>query len=603
MVVTQHHVLTFENVAAHLVDVELHLTFDAPAGRVVLAMPVWTPGSYLVREYARHVQGLTATDAEGRVLALRKERKDAWSIDGDRSLAIVVRYRLWCHELTVRTNHVDETHALLTAAATFLNAENVRFDLPHTIEVVPRAGWSVVVPLPPSDAAPRAGGRCFLAENLDALYDTPLSLGVLDRSEFSVNGIPHQYAVWPQEALSGLELTRLVDDTRKLLEVEHQLFGTAPYDRYSFLLNLAPDARGGLEHDHATTLLASPFACRKRKDYLDLLTLVAHEAFHLWSVKRIRPAGLATYKYDRENYTRLLWWFEGGTSYFDWRIVRLAGLCTVEEYFTHLVEELNYVEQTPGAFVQSLEEASFDAWIKLYRPDANTANSTVSYYRKGEVACLLLDATIRATTAGAKGLDDVQSRLWDDHGRLGRPVPEGAFPEVLRRVTGVDVQEEHAAWVRGTGELPVDDVFAKLGLRLVRKVKSEGVTTSVGLRLKSTGGRVTVSTVLRGTAAENAGISSADEIIAINGWRVDEANLDQHLRGHEPGDLLRVLLVRNGRVVETTVTLDPARSEITAIEPKADATPAQRAIVTAWLGGSPAAWGPKPTKTDEGARP
>jgi predicted metalloprotease with PDZ domain len=318
-------------------------------------------------------------------------------------------------------------------------------------------------------------------------------------------------------------------------------------------------------------------------------------------VKRIRPAGLSPYKYDRENYTRLLWWFEGGTSYFDWRIVRLAGLCSVEEYFAHSVEELNYVEQTPGRFVQSLEEASFDAWIKLYRPDANTTNSTVSYYRKGEVACLLLDATIRAATGGAKGLDDVQSRLWDDHGRLSKAVPEGAFPEVFKRVTGVDVAAEHGAWVRGTEELPVDAVLAKLGLRVVRKVKAEGVTTSLGLRLKASGGRVTITTVLRGTAAEKAGICPADELVAINGWRVEEANLDQHLRGHEPGDTLRMLLVRDGRVVEAAVTLDPARPEVTTIEPMADATPEQRAVVATWLGGLPAAWVPKAPKSAEGA--
>jgi predicted metalloprotease with PDZ domain len=596
MLVSQHHVLRFDDVAAHLVDVELHLAFDAAAGRVTVAMPVWTPGSYLVREYARHVQGFTAMDANGHVLASRKERKDAWIVDADRAQAITVRYRVWCHELTVRTNHADASHALLTAAATFFHVEGARADLPSTVEVVPRPEWSVVVPLPPSDAAPRAGGRCFLAENLDALFDTPISLGVLDRSEFSVNGIPHQYAVWPQEALSGLELTRLVDDTRKLLEVEHQLFGTAPYERYSFLLNLAPDARGGLEHDHATTLLASPFACRKRKDYLDLLTLVAHEAFHLWSVKRIRPQGLAPYKYDRENYTRLLWWFEGGTSYFDWRIVRLAGLCTVEEYLAHVAEELNYVEQTPGRFAQSLEEASFDAWVKLYRPDANTPNSTISYYRKGEVVCFLFDATIRAATAGAKGLDDVQSRLWGDHGRAAKPVPEGAFPEVFKTVTGVDCTNEHATWVRQATDLPVDAVLAKVGLKVIRKVKAEGVTAGLGLRTKASGGRITVSTTLRGSAAERAGISPGDELLAIEGWRVDEANLDQHLRGRDPGDELRVLVARDGRIVEARITLDPARPEVTGIEPMADATPEQRAIVEKWLGALPAAWAPKAPK-------
>jgi predicted metalloprotease with PDZ domain len=251
--------------------------------------------------------------------------------------------------------------------------------------------------------------------------------------------------------------------------------------------------------------------------------------------------------------------------------------------------------------VQSLEEASFDAWIKLYRPDANTANSTVSYYRKGEVACFLLDATIRAATGGAKGLDDVQSRLWDDHGRLGKAVPEGAFPEVFKRVTGVDVSAEHGAWVRGTEELPVDAVLAKVGLRVVRKVKAEGITTSLGLRTNASRGRVTVTTVLRGGAAERAGISPADELVAIEGWRVDEANLDQHLRGHEAGDELRLLVVRDGRAVEATVTLDTARPEVTAIEPMADATDEQRAIVASWLGGLPAAWTPKAPKSSDGA--
>jgi predicted metalloprotease with PDZ domain len=590
MLVSQHHVLRFDDVAAHFVDVELHLAFDGPAGRVVLAMPVWTPGSYLVREYARHVQELSARTTGGAELASRKERKDAWTIDADRSKELVVRYRVWCHDLTVRTNHVDATHALLCAAATFMHVEGTSSEKPSTVEIVPRNDWSVVVPLPPSDASPRAGGRCFFAGNRDALYDTPISLGILDRSEFSVNGIPHQYAVWPQDALTGLELTRLVDDTRKLLEVEHQLFGTAPYERYSFLLNLAPDARGGLEHDHATTLLASPFACRKRKDYLDLLTLVAHEAFHLWSVKRIRPGGLAPYKYDRENYTRLLWWFEGGTSYFDWRIVRLANLCTVEEYLSHLAEELNHVEQTPGRLAQSLEEASFDAWVKLYRPDANTANSTISYYRKGEVVCLLLDATLRAASLGQKGLDDVQGRLWSDYGRLGKAVPESAFPEVFRAITGIDVSAEHQAWVRKTTELPVDEVLAKLGLRVVRKVKAEGVTTSLGLRLKASGGRVLVTTVLRGSGSEHAGISAGDELLAINGWRVDDANLDTHLRTHDSDDTLDVLVARSGRIVATKVKLDAAKPEVVAIEPMADATAEQKSIVAKWLGGLPAAW-------------
>ena len=590
MLVSQHHILTFDNASAHFVDVTVHVAFDAPAGRVTFAMPVWTPGSYLVREYARHVQGFSVTAVTGEPLASRKDRKDAWTVDGGRLTQFTLKYRVWCHELTVRTNHIDGSHALLCAAATFLYVEGSPAELPATIEVVAPRGWTTEVPLPPSDAISRAGGPCFLAENRDALYDTPLLLGVLDRSQFSVNGIPHQYAVWPSNILSGTEFMRLIEDTGKLLEVEHHIFGTAPYERYSFLLNLAPDARGGLEHAYATTLLASPFACRKRKDYLELLSLVAHEAFHLWSVKRICPAGLSPYKYDRENYTRLLWWFEGGTSYFDWRVLRLAGLCTVEEYLAHLAEELNYVEQTPGRFAQSLEDASFDAWVKLYRPDANTPNSTISYYRKGEVVCLLLDATIRAKTQGEKGLDDVMARLWSDYGRLGRSVPENAFPECFEAITGVNVRVEHEQWVRQVAELPVDEILAKLGLSVVRKVKAEGVTTATGLRLRAAGGHVTVTTVLRHSAAEKAGLSPGDELLAVNGWRVGEANLDTHLRGKDPGDTLTALAARDGRLVEATLILDAARPEIVAIEPMARPTQEAKSLLTRWLGGMPAAW-------------
>jgi predicted metalloprotease with PDZ domain len=327
-----------------------------------------------------------------------------------------------------------------------------------------------------------------------------------------------------------------------------------------------------------------------RDGYLDLLSLVAHEVFHAWNVKRIRPAGLTPYRYEQECYTRLLWWFEGATSYYDWRILALARLATVEEYLDHLAAEIAYLDQTPGRLLHPLEEASFDAWIKLYRPDENTANSTVSYYRKGEVVCALLDLEIRGRTAGRATLDAVLGKLWVEHGATGVPVPEDGMQAIFERVAGVPLGDLFDAWIRSSAEVDYAATLAMVGLVIDRSGRPDGPSCSLGVRTRSEGGRTVVASVTRDSAAARAGIDAGDELIAIAGARVEGPSLEGVLRGRSPGDEVEVLLARDGRMTTTRSKLDAPRPDRVKLRADPDASPAAREAFARWLGEPHPAW-------------
>ena len=303
--------------------------------------------------------------------------------------------------------------------------------------------------------------------------------------------------------------------------------------------------------------MAKPASFQTRSGYLDVLSLIAHEFFHLWNVKRIRPAGLVPLRYEEENYTRLLWWFEGATSYYDWRTLAISKLCTPAEYLNHLAEEIARLEDTPGALVHSLEESSFDAWIKAYRPDENSLNSTVSYYLKGEVVCALFDLTIRQRSAHRASLDDVLRHLYWEYGAKDTAVPEGSLSAIFRDVTGVELDDCFARWVTGTERLDVNEVLAHAGLSFERAKKRDGAPASLGVRLKLEGGRAIVEGVPRGGAAHRAGIDVRDEIIAVDGRRLSEGRPELPLAGLTPGTVVPVMLARDGRVFSRELELDP----------------------------------------------
>jgi predicted metalloprotease with PDZ domain len=588
------HQLSFPSPATHLAHVETNVSNDgALPASLTLYMAVWTPGSYLVREYARHVEGV-ATDAPARV---RKIRKNAWRIETNGAKSVVVRYRVYANDLTVRTNHVDETHALINGAATFLAIEGHE-DAPAALEVALPAGWTIATTMPREAAGtpdrPDATAR-FVAPDFDTLVDCPLAMGMHRTTSFEALGRAHSIAVWPPAAAADADLKRLTADAKTIFETEAKLFGgELPYDRYQILLHLSPRGRGGLEHRTSATLLASPSSFATREAYVDLLSLVAHEALHLWNVKRIRPAGLTPYRYQDESYTRLLWWFEGATSYYDWRVLRLAKLCTVDEYLEHLANEVAYLDATRGRLFHSLEDASFDAWIKLYRPDENSQNSTVSYYRKGELVCALLDLEMRARSIARRAsLDDVLARLWTDYGARNEPVPEDGMDAVFESAAGARMSDLLDAWVRSTTEIDYGATFARVGLALQRSARSDAPLCSLGVRLRNDSGRCVVSAVTRDASAYRAGIDAGDEIVAVGGRRVEGTNVETLLVGRAAGESVDVLVARDGRMLERRATLDGPRLDRVKLVADPDAPADARAAFSAWLGDPHPAWDTK----------
>jgi predicted metalloprotease with PDZ domain len=453
------------------------------------------------------------------------------------------------------------------------------------VEIALPADWRVFTPLPrlPAGADPRV--ERFRAVDYDTLVDSPIELGGHREERFEVLGKPHRYAICPASAVSGADLERLVSDTRTILQTEAKLFGgTLPYDAYDVVLHLSSRARGGLEHRSSAALVAGAGSFATREGYLDLLSLVAHEAFHAWNVKRLRPAGLTPYRYDGECYTRLLWWFEGGTSYYDWRVLALSRLCTIDEYLDHLASEIAYLDQTPGRLMHALEDASYDAWIKLYRPDENSANSTVSYYRKGEVVCALLDLELRARSGGRASLDLVLAHLWATYGAIERPVPEDAMQAIVERAAGTNVADLFDAWIRSPSEIDYAPSLAHVGLAIERTTRGDAPSCSLGVKLRADATRAVVATVLRDGAAWRGGIDPGDEILSVGGVRVEGANVDAVLRSREAGETVEVLLTREGRVASKVVKLDPARLDRVKIVPVRDASSHARDAFSAWLG-------------------
>jgi predicted metalloprotease with PDZ domain len=577
------HKVSLRDANGHLVTVRS--TFSAEGGEtlpdpLVLAMPVWTPGSYLVREFARHVEWARASSGDEHPLVVRKIRKNAWSIAHGGAREVTFEYELYCNEITVRTNHVDATHAYLNGAATFCFALHAP-EVGSEIELDVPSSWHVATAL-----APAGSTNAFAARSYDELADSPIEAGAHARRTFEALGKSHSFAIWGEAPAASWD--DVVRDTKAIVETEARLFeGELPYDAYTFLWLVTPRARGGLEHRASTTLTVTPQLFEDRKGYLDVLSLVAHEFFHLWNVKRIRPQALTPYRYEEENYTRLLWWFEGATSYYDWRVLRVAGLCTVDEYLEHLGEEIARLEDTPGRMAQSCSEASFDAWIKLYRADENTVNSTVSYYLKGEIVCALLDVEIRVRTQGRRGLDDVLAVLWRAHGRSERPVPEDAMPAIFSEGAGVSVRDVLTEWVDGRVELPIDAILGKVGLKLARDRDGKRPRGTLGVRFRTTEGRAIVTSVLRGRAGHRAGIDAGDEVVAIGGRRVEGGKVDGALVGRAPGTRVDVLLARDGVLRTVEATLDPPTAERVRITLSEDASATQRSLLEGWLHGTP----------------
>jgi predicted metalloprotease with PDZ domain len=564
--------------AAHQFRVQM--TLPAPAPEQLLSLPVWIPGSYMVREFGRHLNGLTARQGR-REVPLTQLDKTTWRAETSGSVPLTVEYRAYAFDTSVRTAFLDDARGFFNPTSLCLRAHG-REAAPHEVVLAGLpAGWEVATAML-ALAGERHG---FVSADYDELVDHPFELGRFWRGHFEAGGVPHEFVVagaWP-----GFDGERLLADTKRICATQIAFWhgrGKPPFSRYVFMLNAMEDGYGGLEHRASTALVANRRDLPRRGQpgqtdgYVTLLGLISHEYFHTWNVKRLKPAEFMRLDYSRENYTRLLWFFEGFTSYYDDLLLRRAGLIDSARYLKLIARTVSGVRATPGQKVQSVAESSFDAWNKYYRQDENTPNATISYYTKGSLVALLLDLGLRRA---GQSLDVLMRRLW-------KTCPGGALTEdlVLAEVAalaGPSLAESLKAWVHGRDELPLDDALVAAGVQVGEE--KAGWAASLGLKLSE--GPVTgvqVKSVLQGSAAAAAGLCAGDELLAVDGWRI--RRLDDAQQWLPEGQACELLLVRQQRV--HTLKLKPlavpalARNVTLALaaQPKADALALRRA----WLG-------------------
>ena len=519
-----HDHVSAHDLQARLFAIELRV--QAPAAQQQVALPVWIPGSYLVREFAKNLQGLQATQA-GAAVAVRQLDKQRWQLDCAAGVPLILRYQVCAYDNSVRTAWLDAQRGFFNGTSLCLRVLGQE-DAPHSLELAATpatAGWSVATGLEPA-RIDKQGFGMYRAQDYDELVDCPVEMGRFWSGFFDAGGVRHQFVV--AGAAESFDHARLLEDSRRICEAAIAFWQGAPHKRYVFMLNVVNDGYGGLEHRNSTALICSrrdlPRLSEKAGDskpsdgYTTLLGLISHEYFHTWNVKRLRPDAFARYDYNQENYTELLWFFEGFTSYYDDLLLLRAGLIDEARYLKLVTKTINQVLQTPGRQLQSVAQSSFDAWVKYYRQDENTANSTVSYYTKGALVALCLDLTLRREGRGS--LDAVMRALWQRCD--GGPMSEADVLAVLEQVAGRSYAEELAQWVHGTQELPLAELLAAHGVRL--QAEPPQPAQRLGLRVQENHS-IQIKAVLRGGLGERAGFMAGDEWLGIElesgaGWRL-----------------------------------------------------------------------------------
>ncbi len=589
------------NPEAHLFEVRCTVDNPDPSGQK-FSLPTWIPGSYLIREFAKHVVRIRAYSGR-KLLRMVKLDKNTWQVEPfDGPVTVTMEVYAW--DLSVRGAHFDTTHAFFNGPAMFLKVEG-REDDSCEVEILPPKGakyrdWRIATAMKRKGAKPYSFGT-YEAANYDELIDHPVEIGTFTLATFKACGVQHDIAITGRHRADMRRLTR---DLKQLCETQIRFFGEpAPMARYVFLITAIGDGYGGLEHRASTALLCSrndlpqQGADRASNGYRTFLGLASHEYFHTWNVKRIKPAAFTPYDLEHENYTTLLWAFEGFTSYYDDLLLVRSGLMPANSYLDTLGRSITSLLRTSGRKKQTVSESSFDAWIKYYRADENTPNAGVSYYGKGSLVALCLDLLIRNQTGGRKSLDDVMRALWKRHGMKGIGVPEDGIEKIAEQVAGLKLKRFFDLAVRSTADLPLKKLLGTVGIDLGQKPvrsaagqngqdsKKESQASrgsAIGVRIGSDGGNVKLSQVVEGSAAQNAGLAAGDIVIAVDSLRVSPESIDAALRRYRPGETVQVHAFRRDELHVTQLKLELARPDtwtLSANEDKAGASARRR-----WLG-------------------
>lgn len=585
--------------SAHLYEVSCRIGRPDPSGQVV-SLPAWIPGSYMIRDFARNITSIRA-EARGRPLPLEKLDKDSWRcppVDGE----IQIQYRIYAWDLSVRTAYLDATRAYFNGTSVFLRVhgqENASCKLrilrPQGID-----GWQVATAMTPIEAD-RDGFGLYTADDYDELIDHPVEMGRFSRATFDACGVSHEVVV---TGVHRSDLRRLCADLKRLCEYQIRFFGEpAPMRRYVFLVTAVGEGGGGLEHRASCSLLCNrdklPRAGESKinDEYLEFLGLCSHEYFHVWNVKRIRPKAFMPYDLQRENYTELLWAFEGITGYYDELMLVRSGLISAESYLELLGHAISRLQRTRGRLLQTLVDSSFYAWTKFYKQDENSPNAIVSYYLKGSLVALCLDMKLREITSGGKSLDDVMRLLWQRYGMVGQGVPERGVEDLINEVAGQDLSSLLDRWLRSTEELPLQEIFNIVGIdccfRIAEKQHDWGgqpgrrhandERSDLGVMFRSGWQHVELQTVFNGGAAHLAGLSAGDVLIALDGIRLTSPEVENTLQRYRPGDEVTIHAFRRDELKTFKVRLQAAEKNVCYLRFKAQADASQLQHRKAWL--------------------
>lgn len=502
-------------------------------------LPVWAPGSYLVREFSRHLNQVKAYSLQGAVLPITKKTKNAWEIDLKGQTAFVVKYEVYAFELSVRTSFLDETHGFVSGPSMFMYLDGHK-ETGGELLVQPHSSFKrISTGLTQKSDVKQGNNQTFTFDNYDQLVDCPIEIGNQYEFDFEAAGVKHTVAMYGE---GNFDPERLKEDMAKIVEEETKVVGVNPNKRYVFIVHNVVGGDGGLEHCNSSVLSVDRWTY-DGSNYINFLNLVAHEYFHLWNVKRIRPIELGPFNYDQEVYTNYLWVMEGFTSYYDELILRRCGFYSQEEMAKKIQIAVNYVESSVGARVQPVAHASFDAWIKAYRPNENSSNTTMTYYSRGMIIASVLDAMIIKQSNGKECLDHLMQDLYQTY-YIGkkRGFTDAEFKACLTKHTGQDMTEFFFKYIDGTEVIPYSMYFLPLGVEVS---DVGGVKPVFGANVAEEGGKVIIKSIRANSSAEDAGLSVNDEIIACMNYRVDKSMLDALMNGAAVGDEFELTISRD----------------------------------------------------------
>lgn len=564
--------VSFEKPFTHYCEVEISLT-GLNQDTLIFSMPVWTPGSYLIREFAKNVEGVTAENFSNEKITVEKINKNSWKVDTKNQSDIKFKYRVYCNELTVRTSEINSEHAFLSNAGVFMFArgfENIKCVL--KINLPPE--WKNI-----STGLTKESETIYSAENYDIFIDSPIEIGNQNVLEFEINEIKHYICL---AGKGNYKDEVIIKDFKAIAEEEIKLLGgEIPYSQFTYIIHLVEKGGGGLEHLNSFVAEINRWNFIDEKLYKKFLGLVSHEFFHVWNVKRIRPEALGPFDYDNENYTKSMWVAEGWTSFYDNLILKRSNLIDDMEYYEFLNTEVNDIMRFTGRFSQSLSESSFDAWIKYYRKDENSNNSQISYYTKGALVALMLNIEIIKNTNGKKSLDDALRMLYEDYKNdKSKGYTDERVKEVCEIAAGKNLDEFWKKYIYGVDELPLEKYLNDCGLKLVNE--NDSIKCSLDIETKTENGRYIVTKVFTGGSGFESGLNSGDEIIAINGIRVDSKLTEDLLKEHTEGENIKVLINRKGiiYVIDVKLLKPIPKYKIKETENK---TNEQQEILDKWL--------------------